>query len=81
MLFVKKKDGSMRMCIDYRELNKVMFKNKYSLPRIDDLFDQLKGATVFSNIDLQFGYYQLKVRECDIPKMTFWTRYGTMSSW
>jgi hypothetical protein len=63
VLFVKKKDGSMRMCIDYRELNKVTIKNKYPLPRIDDLFDQLKGASVFSKIDLLSGYHQLKVRE------------------
>ena len=76
VLFVKKKDGSMRMCIDYRELNKVMIKNKYPLSRIDDLFDQLKGAVVFSKIDLRSGYYQLKVRESDIPKTTFRTRYG-----
>ena len=71
VLFMKKKDGSMRMCIDYCELKKVTIKNKYLLPRIDDLFDQLKGATVFSKIDLQSGYYQLKVRESDIPKTTF----------
>ena len=56
-MFVKKKDGSMRMCIDYHELNKVTMKNSYPLLRIDDLFDQLKGATVFSKIDLQSGYY------------------------
>ena len=61
VLFVKKKDRSMRMCIDYRELNKVTIKNKYPLPRIDDLFDQLKDATVFLKIDLRSGYYQLKV--------------------
>ena len=71
MLFVKKKDGLMRMCIDYRELNKVTIKNKCPLPMIDDLFDQLKDETVFSKIDLQSGYYQLKVRERDIPKTTF----------
>ena len=76
LLFVKKKDGSVGMCIDYRELNKVMIKNKYPLPRIDDLFDQLKGAIVFSKIDLRSGYYQLKVHENDIPKTAFWTRYG-----
>ena len=73
VLFVKKKDGSMRMCIDYRDLNKVTIKNKYSLLRIDDLFNQLKGATVFSKIDLRLGYYQLKVRESDIPKTAFQT--------
>ena len=68
---MKKKDGSMRMCIDYRELNKVTVKNKYPLWRIDDLFDQLKGATIFLKIDLRSGYYQLKVRENDIPKTAF----------
>ena len=76
MLFMKKKDGSMRMCIDYRELNKVTIKNKYLLPRIDDLFDQLKKSKVFSNIDLPSGYYQLKVLESDIPKTALRTRYG-----
>ncbi|KAG8486371.1 hypothetical protein CXB51_019815 [Gossypium anomalum] len=76
VLFVKKKDGSLRLCIDYRQLNKVTIKNKYLLPRIDDLFDQLKGAAVFSKIDLRSGYYQLKVKECDVPKTAFRTRYG-----
>ncbi|KAJ9561478.1 hypothetical protein OSB04_006638 [Centaurea solstitialis] len=76
VLFVKKKDGTMRMCIDYRELNKVTVKNKYPLPRIDDLFDQLQGAKFFSKIDLRSGYHQLKVREEDIPKTAFRSRYG-----
>ncbi|KAA3457246.1 DNA/RNA polymerases superfamily protein [Gossypium australe] len=76
VLFVKKKDGLMRLCIDYRQLNKVTVKNKYPLPRIDDLFDQLKGAMVFSKIDLRFGYYQLRVKEQDVPKTAFRTRYG-----
>ncbi|KAJ9535693.1 hypothetical protein OSB04_un001154 [Centaurea solstitialis] len=76
VLFVKKKDGSMRMCIDYRELNKVTIKNKYPLPRMDDLFDQLQGASFFSKIDLRSGYHQLKVSEGDVPKTAFRTRYG-----
>ncbi|KAI3801952.1 hypothetical protein L1987_30071 [Smallanthus sonchifolius] len=76
VLFVKKKDGSMHMCIDYRELNKRTVKNKYPLPRIDDLFDQLQGASWFSKIDLRSGYHQLKVREEDVPKTAFRTRYG-----
>ena len=76
VLFVKKKDGTLRMCIDYRQINKVTVKNKYSLPRIEDLFDQLKGAGVFSNIDLRSGYYQLRVKEGDVPKTAFRTRYG-----
>jgi hypothetical protein len=76
VLFVKKKDGSMRLCVDYRALNEVTIKNKYPLPRIDGLFDQLKGAKYFSMIDLRSGYFQLKIREGDIPKTAFVTRYG-----
>ncbi|GJW16294.1 hypothetical protein Tco_0020427 [Tanacetum coccineum] len=76
VLFVKKKDGSFWMCIDYRELNKLTVKNRYPLPRINDLFDQLQGSRVYSKIDLRFGYHQLRVREEDIPKIAFRTRYG-----
>ncbi|GJU77766.1 putative reverse transcriptase domain-containing protein [Tanacetum coccineum] len=75
-LFVKKKDGSFRMCIDYRKLNKLTVKNRYLLPRIDDLFDQLQGSSVYSKIDLRSGYHQLRVRDEDIPKTAFRTRYG-----
>ncbi|KAA0067305.1 ty3-gypsy retrotransposon protein [Cucumis melo var. makuwa] len=76
VLFVKKKDGSMCLCIDYRELNNVTVKNHYPLPRINDLFDQLKGATVFSKIDLRSKYHQLRIRDSDIPKTAFRSRYG-----
>ncbi|KAA0054781.1 ty3-gypsy retrotransposon protein [Cucumis melo var. makuwa] len=76
ILFVKKKDGLMRLCIDYRELNKVTIKNRYPLPRIDDLFDQLQGATVFSKIDLRSGYHQLRIKDGDVPKTAFRSRYG-----
>ncbi|GJU24478.1 putative reverse transcriptase domain-containing protein [Tanacetum coccineum] len=76
VLFVKKKDGSFRMCIDYRELNKLTIKNRYPLPKIDDLFDQLQGSSVYSKIDLRSGYHQLRVRDEDIPKTAFRTRYG-----
>jgi hypothetical protein len=76
VLFMEKKDGTQRMCVDYRSLNDVTIKNKYPLLRIEDLFDQMKGASVFSKIDLRSGYHQLKIRESDIPKTTFRTRYG-----
>jgi hypothetical protein len=75
-LFVHKKDGSRRMCVDYRSLNDVTIKNKYPLPRIEDLFDQMRGAKVFSNIDLRSGYHQLKIRLEDISKTAFTSRYG-----
>ncbi|GJW44798.1 putative reverse transcriptase domain-containing protein [Tanacetum coccineum] len=75
VLFVKKKDGSFRMCIDYRELNKLTIKNRYPLPRIDDMFDQLQGSQYFSKIDLRSGYHQLRVHEDDIPTTAFRTRY------
>jgi hypothetical protein len=73
---VSKKDGSRRMCVDYRSLNEVTIKNKYPLPRIEDLFDQMKGAKIFSKIDLRSGYHQLKIRAEDVPKTTFTMRYG-----
>ena len=76
MLFVQKNDGTMRMCIDYRQLNKVTIKNRYPLPIIDDLFDQLQGVSHFSKIDLRSGYHQLKIRREDMPKTAFRTRYG-----
>nr|GFB14920.1 putative reverse transcriptase domain-containing protein [Tanacetum cinerariifolium] len=72
----QKEGGSFRMCIDYQELNKLTAKNRYPLPRIDDLFDQLQGSSVYSKIDLRSGYHQLRVREEDIPKIAFRTRYG-----
>ena len=76
VLFVKKKDGTLRMCIDYRHINKVTMKNKYPLPRIVDLFDLLKGAGIFPKIDLRSGYYQLRVKDADVPKTAFRTQYG-----
>ena len=76
ILFVKKKDGSLRLCIDYRRLNRVTIRNQYPLPRIDELFDQLQGSRVYSKIDLRLGYHQLRVQESDVPKTAFRTRYG-----
>ena len=76
MLFVKKKDGTLRLCIDYRQLNKLTIKNKYSLSKIDDLFDKLKGASIFSKFDLRSGYHQLRIKDVDVHKTTFRTRYG-----
>ena len=75
-MLVKKKYGTLRLCVDYRQLNKMTVKNKYLLPRIDDLFDQLKGASVFSKIDLRSGYHQLRIKDADVHKMTFRMRYG-----
>jgi hypothetical protein len=76
VLFVQKKDGSQRMCVDYRSLNNVTMKNKYPLPRIEDLFDQMRCARVFSKIELRPGYHQMKIRPSDIPKTILSTRYG-----
>ena len=76
VLFVNKKDGTLRLCIDYRQLNKVTVKNKYPLPRIDDLFDQMRGSKVFSKIDLRSGYHQARIKDEDIHKIAFRTRYG-----
>jgi hypothetical protein len=76
VLFVKKKDGMLRLCIDFRQLNKVTVKNKYPLPRIDDLFDQLKDAKIFSKIDLRSRYHQVRINDEDISKTAFRTRYG-----
>jgi hypothetical protein len=76
VIFVKKKDGTLSLCIDFREINKFTIKNKYPLPRIDHLFDQLRGAKIFSNIDLRLVYYQVRINEEDIHKTTFRTRYG-----
>ena len=76
VLFVKKKDGTLRMCNDYRQINKVTIKNKYLLSRIEDIFDQLRRASVFSKIDLRSGYYKLQVKDVDVPKTAFITRYG-----
>ena len=75
-MLVKKKDGKLRLCVDYKELNKLTMKNKYPLPRIDDLLDQLGGDKVFSKIDLRLGYHQIRIKPEDIPKTAFRTRYG-----
>jgi hypothetical protein len=77
LLFVHKKDGTLRMCVDYRALNKVTMKNRYPLPRIDDLFDRLSGAKVFSRIDLRSGYYQIRITKGDEEKIACRTRYGS----
>ena len=76
VLVVKKKGKTLRLCIDYRQWNMIMIQNRYLLPRTDDLFDQLRGARVYPKIDLRAGYHQLRVRDTDIPKTTFRTRYG-----
>ena len=76
VLFVKKKNGSLRLCIGYKQLNKVTIRNQYPLPRIDELFDQLQGSRVYSKIDLRSGYHQLRVQEGDVPKTAFRTHYG-----
>jgi hypothetical protein len=76
VLFFKKKDVTLRLCIDFRQLNKYTIKNKYPLPRIDDLFDQLRGGKIFSKIDLREGYHHVRIKEEDIHKTTFRTRYG-----
>ena len=76
MLFMKKKDGTLRLCIDYKRFNQVIVKNKYHLPMIDDLLDQLKGAKYFCKIDFITGYHQLRIREKDVPKTSFRTRHG-----
>lgn len=75
-LFAKKKDGSMRLCIDYRRLNRVIVQNKYPLPKMDDFFDQLRGSKCFLKIDLRSGYHQVRVRDCGIEKTTSRTRFG-----
>src|SRR3954469_15527583 len=76
VLFVTKKDGTERMCVDYRPLNLAMIKNTYPLPRINDLYDQFSGSSFFSKMDLRLGYHQIKIRNKDVPKTAFTTRYG-----
>ena len=75
-LFVKEKDGTLSLCVNYRQLNKMTVKNKYPLPKIDDLFDQLKGESVFTKIDLRFGYHQLRIKDANVHKTTFRMWYG-----
>jgi hypothetical protein len=79
VIFVDKRDGGRRMCRDYRNLNNITIKNKYPLPRIQDLFDQVRGAGVFSKIDLRSGYHQIKIKKEDVPKTAFVSRYDIMS--
>ena len=79
MLFFKKKDGSMRLCIDYRELNKRTVKNKYPLPRIEDMFDKLREVTILSKIDFRLGYHKIKIKERDTPRTAFSTRIVSTS--
>jgi hypothetical protein len=76
ILFVKNKDGTLRLCINYRQLNKMTIKNKYPLPKINNLFDQVGGAKIFSKLDLRSGYHQVSIKDEDINKTTFRTRYG-----
>ena len=80
LLFVKKKDGTLWLCIDYKQLNKLTINNKYLLPRIDDLFDQLKGASIISKITLRSGYHQLRIKDVDVHKTAFRTQIDIMSS-
>ncbi|MDM1630732.1 RNA-directed DNA polymerase, partial [Escherichia coli] len=76
VLFQKKKDGTLRLCVDYRGLNQLTVKNKYPIPRIDELLDRLNGAQIFTKIDLKSGYYQIRINDQDIPKTAINTRYG-----
>jgi hypothetical protein len=80
VLFAPKKDGGLRMCLDYRALNKLTIKNKCLIPRIDEIFDRLQGAQYFTYLDLRSGYYQIRMKDADIPKTCIRTRYGYLSS-